>query len=160
MIAAVNAQPAPFVPVQHKLTPGYALLLPGFGAASEHAEMVAHIRDSLPDLSDPVIETITRYVPRKTSPASALMFYRLDGAYCRPATTRRHSAVAGRHGMRPSSSASRRTPDHSQCNAPGSGDGIRSSYGLAKYQLLAKIKAEYDTAKMFHLNANIPPLAV
>ena len=34
------------------------------------------------DLSDPVIDVITEHVPRKHSPMSALLFYRLDGAYC------------------------------------------------------------------------------
>ena len=33
------------------------------------------------DLSDPVIEAITEHVSRKNSPMSALLMYRLDGAY-------------------------------------------------------------------------------
>ena len=33
------------------------------------------------DLSDAVIETVTEHVPRKKSPMSLLLFYRLDGAY-------------------------------------------------------------------------------
>jgi hypothetical protein len=35
------------------------------------------------ELSDEVIDVITDQVPRKTSPMSLLLFYRLDGAYCR-----------------------------------------------------------------------------
>ena len=35
------------------------------------------------DLSDAVIAVVTEHVPRKPSPMSALLFYRLDGAYCR-----------------------------------------------------------------------------
>ena len=116
VFAAVNAPPAPFVPQQHHLSPGYALLLTGFGSATEHADSSprsgagsrpcsiwkppcstsscrscstrptagAHAYDKsayLEDLSDPVIDVVTEHVPGKHSPMSALMLYRLDGAY-------------------------------------------------------------------------------
>ena len=38
-----------------------------------------------------------------------------------------------------------------------SDDGIRGSYGTAKYGRLAKIKCEYDPDNVFHSNANIRP---
>ncbi len=50
IIAGVNAPPAPFVPEQHRLQPGYGLLVTGFASAAEHDEVLARIRESLPPL--------------------------------------------------------------------------------------------------------------
>jgi hypothetical protein len=50
IIAGVNAPPAPFVPEQHHLQPGYGLLVTGFGSRPEHDEVLARIRESLPPL--------------------------------------------------------------------------------------------------------------
>ena len=54
MITAMSAPPAPFVPAQHHFTPGFALLLAGFGGAAEHASVVARLRAALPPLFDHV----------------------------------------------------------------------------------------------------------
>src|SRR5215469_6261618 len=117
VVAAVNAPSAPFVPPKHRLAPGYALIVAGFGPGQEHERLVTKIRDTVPplfdlvaettyvelqklldqanpwglraydkgayveDLSEPVIETVTEHVPRKNSPMSAFLLYRLDGAY-------------------------------------------------------------------------------
>jgi FAD/FMN-containing dehydrogenase len=50
LAAGLTAPPAPFVPVQHHLTPGYAMLIAGFGSAEEHARLIAPIRQALPPL--------------------------------------------------------------------------------------------------------------
>jgi hypothetical protein len=50
VIAGLNAPPAPFVPPQHQMQPGYALLVTGFGSADVHADVVAQIRAALPPL--------------------------------------------------------------------------------------------------------------
>jgi len=219
VIAALNAPPAPFVPQQHHLAPGYALLLTGFGSAQEHAELVTQIRDSVPplfdmvtpmpyvelqklldeglawgfysyekgtyveDLSDAVIEVVTEHVPRKNSPMSALLLYRLDGAYSRVGDD--ETAFSGGRSPRYGAFIEGFAPDTDllaadrgwvrnlwealRPHAIGSGDGyvngtveyqddrVRGSYGTAKYERLARIKADYDPDNVFHLNANIPP---
>ena len=48
VIAGINAPPAPFVPAQYHLRPGYALLVTGFGTPQTHEEVVAQIRTRPP----------------------------------------------------------------------------------------------------------------
>jgi FAD/FMN-containing dehydrogenase len=219
VLAAVNAPPAPFVPEQHHLAPGYALLLTGFGTAPEHARLTARIRQGLPplfdlvtplpyvdlqklldeanawgsygyekgtylqDLSDPVIEVITAWVPRKNSSQSAVLVYRLDGAFSQvgddqtafgggrsprygvfiEGITADAGLLAAERGwvrgfwdaLRPHAIGS--GDGYVNAVAEYSGHGVRASYGAATYERLARIKAEYDPDNMFHLNANIPP---
>ena len=50
VIGALNAPPAPFVPEQFQLQPGYVLLLVGFGPPEQHAAAVDEVRASCPPL--------------------------------------------------------------------------------------------------------------
>ena len=40
-LAGISAPAAPFVPEQHQLAPGYALMIVGFGSAEDHARVIA-----------------------------------------------------------------------------------------------------------------------
>ena len=50
IVAGMNAPPAPFVPEEHHLQPGYALVVVGFGSAEEHDRVLARLRDALPPM--------------------------------------------------------------------------------------------------------------
>jgi FAD/FMN-containing dehydrogenase len=133
-------------------------------------------------LSDDAIAVITDQLPRKSSPLSVLLFYRLDGAYSQVGDD--DTAFSGGRSPRyaifisglassPELLAADRTWvrsfwDALRPYAIGIGsyvngmaefeeDRVRASYGAAKYQRLAKIKAEYDPNNVFHRNANIQP---
>jgi len=119
MVGGLNAPPAPFVPEQHQLQPGYAAIVVGTGTPESHAEVFAALRGGVPALfdfatpmpyvelqkmldeanawgfhcydkgcyvealSDDVIDALTEHFPKKISPLSLVLFYRLDGAFSR-----------------------------------------------------------------------------
>jgi FAD/FMN-containing dehydrogenase len=218
VVAGVNAPPADFVPEEHRLRPGYALLVAGFGDAAVHDRVLTHLRSALPplfefttpipyvglqqlldeanawgsycyekgayieDLSDGAIEVISRRVPAKNSPGSLQLLYRLDGAYSE--VDEDDTAFGGERSPRYAAfivgvceSADllpaertwvRDFWDDLQPHAAGTGgyvnamseqdaDRVRATYGPAKYQRLARIKAAYDPDNVFHRNSNIAP---
>jgi FAD/FMN-containing dehydrogenase len=50
LTAGLNAPPEPFVPAEHQLRPGYALMLVGTGSAAQHAEVFDRLKAALPPL--------------------------------------------------------------------------------------------------------------
>jgi FAD/FMN-containing dehydrogenase len=134
-------------------------------------------------LSDDVIDAVTEQVSLKNSPMSLALFYRLDGAYSEVQDD--ETAFGGGRSPRYAAFLNGVAPDANLLAADrswvrgfwerlrplaiGSGDGyingtadfrddrVRNSYGPAKYEKLAAIKAEYDPDNVFHRNANIKP---
>ena len=136
----------------------------------------------LDELSDAAIEVIVEHVPRKTSPLSFCPTFSLAGAYRKLGDD--DSAFGGSRAAgyvfnieaaaadQPTYEADRtwvrKFWDAMRPHASGPGgyvnflveddeDRVRASYGEAKYQRLARIKAHYDPDNVFRRNANIKP---
>ncbi len=52
IVGGLNAPPAPFVPEQHQLQPGYAMIVVGFGSPESHAGVLERARAAVPPLVD------------------------------------------------------------------------------------------------------------
>ncbi len=48
VVGGLNAPPAPFVPEEHQLQPGYGMVIVGFGSAEEHAAVVEQAGAAVP----------------------------------------------------------------------------------------------------------------
>lgn len=82
IIAGLNAPPAPFVPEQYRLQPGYALMVVGFGSADEHASTLQRLRDGLPPLWEFVDSMPYVALQQMLDEANAWGFYGYDkGTY-------------------------------------------------------------------------------
>ncbi|MDQ4032045.1 MAG: FAD-binding oxidoreductase [Actinomycetota bacterium] len=136
----------------------------------------------LDELTDDAIAVIVERMPAKSSPMSLCVLYRLDGAYSAIGddetafgggrAPRYVVNIAGigptpelltadRAWVRSVWNALRPFAQHSggYVNSMTDDDEsrVRASYGPAKYERLALIKARYDPDNIFHLNANIKP---
>ena len=139
---------------------------------------------ALGELSDGVIDALVEHMPGKTSPLSATLIYRLDGAFCE--VSEDATAYSGSRAPQYSvfTFATCPTPemldadrawvrrligalepyslDKVYINAINetTDDVVRAAYGSVKYDRLVEIKRKYDPTNLFHRNANINPAAV
>ncbi len=136
----------------------------------------------LAELTDDVIDVLTEHLPRRSSPLSQVMFYRLDEAYSE--VDEDATAYGGGRSPRYAAMLVAVTPDLQtweadrawvralwtalEPHALGIGDYVNNmvefdqdrivaSYGPAKYRRLSGIKARYDPDNVFRSNANILP---
>jgi GNAT superfamily N-acetyltransferase len=218
VVGGLNAPPAPFVPEEHQMQPGYAMVIVGFGSAEEHAAVVAQAGSAVPpafafatpmpyvalqqmldeangwghyyydkgcyvdELSDGVIDALVEHFPRKTSPMSIVLFYRLDNAYS--AVAEDATAFSGGRSPRYGAFIIGGTPvpemlaaerdwvrsiaeamspyaagDGSYVNGSTEFDAVVDAYGAAKFPRLVELKAKYDPTDLLHGNARVAPLA-
>lgn len=218
MVAGLNAPPTPFVPERHHFTPGYALIVVGYGSPEHHHRAVQPLREAHPplfevvtpipytqlqqlldegnpwgiqayekglhvdELTDEVIDVFIEHLPKKRSPLSVVAAYWLSGAYERVGD--QETAFSGNRarcymlaviGLAPTPELlgaewvwvrsvwaalqphARSSRAYVNLLGEVGEDAVRATYGAAKHDRLARIKAIYDPDNVFHLNANIKP---
>ena len=133
-------------------------------------------------VSDDALDVIADFLPRKASPMSIMPVFPLKGAYTRvgvddtafggprvPMWVVNIAAIAPDPDLLATDRAWVRSfweallpyasSDGGYVNFQNDVDEqrVRESYGAAKYDRLARVKAEYDPDNVFHKNANINP---
>jgi FAD/FMN-containing dehydrogenase len=136
----------------------------------------------LDDLTDDAIAVLAERLPQKASPLSFTPIFKLSGAYGRLADDETAFGGSRSGGFAVNIAAICPAPELLEADrawvrsfwealvpfASGAGsyvnfmseyeeNRVRSAYGAAKYDRLARIKADYDPDNVFHLNANIKP---
>jgi len=136
----------------------------------------------LDELPDEAIDVFASFVPRKASPLSFVPVFPLSGAYARVGDE--DTAFGGSRSARYVLNIAAICPvpellladrewvrafwEAMRPHASGVGsyvnfmtdmeeERVKAAYGAAKYERLARIKAEYDPENVFHRNANIRP---
>ncbi|HVL83055.1 MAG TPA: FAD-binding oxidoreductase [Pseudonocardia sp.] len=167
-----HVTPMPYVALQQMLDEANAWGLHNY-------EKSTHV----PELTDGVIDVLTEHLPRRRSPMSVTIMYRLDQAYCEAGED--DTAYGGLRapqwavfniGISPTPDGlpaerawARGIWDALQAHSLGVGAYVNTmseqeyhrvvaAYGPAKLERLARIKGVYDPGNLFHRNINIKPL--